>query len=233
MSSSAIAGCVSVYANAGGMTGLSQDTALLQALAKWAATTPAGLAKKAGVAVSTINRPYSSTATTRLSRATIEKLRMAFPDFPGWADLEPEASLMALDPDLVEIDEIDLRYGMGASYLDLPALPEKRVFSRAWLRSFTRSAPEQLFWAAGDGDSMEPTIRSGEIMLIDAAQKTMSMSEGIWAVAVGDVGMIKRLHVPGKGRVQLISDNGRIPAAEVAEDEVHIIGRVIAVVRRL
>lgn len=215
------------------MKGLSEDTALLQALARWADATPAALAKKAGVAVSTINRPYSSTATTRLSRATIDKLRIAFPEFPGWAELDGEASAVAVDPDVVEIDEIDLRYGMGASFLDVPAMPEKRVFSRAWLRGFTRSAPEQLFWAAGDGDSMEPTIRSGEVMLIDAAQKTMSMSEGIWAVAVGEVGMIKRLHVPGKGRVQLISDNGRIPPAEVAEEEVHIIGRVIAVVRRL
>lgn len=215
------------------MKGLSEDTALLQALARWAETTPAALAKKAGVAVSTINRPYSSTATTRLSRATIDKLRAAFPEFRGWAALDGEAVAVAADPDLVEIDEIDLRYGMGVSFLDVPASPKKRVFSRAWLRGFTRSAPEQLFWAAGDGDSMEPTIRSGEVMLIDAGQKTMSMSEGIWAVAVGDVGMIKRLHVPGKGRVQLISDNGRIPPAEVADDEVHIIGRVIAVVRRL
>lgn len=215
------------------MKGLSEDTALLQALARWADVTPAALAKKAGVAVSTINRPYSSTATTRLSRATIDKLRIAFPEFPGWAELDGEVSAVTVDPDVVEIDEIDLRYGMGASFLDVPAMPEKRVFSRAWLRGFTRSAPEQLFWAAGDGDSMEPTIRSGEVMLIDAAQKTMSMSEGIWAVAVGEVGMIKRLHVPGKGRVQLISDNGRIPPAEVAEEEVHIIGRVIAVVRRL
>jgi hypothetical protein len=215
------------------MKGLSEDTALLQALARWADTNPAALAKKAGVAVSTINRPYSSTATTRLSRATIDKLRLAFPEFPGWAALDGEVTAIAADPDVVEIDEIDLRYGMGASFLDVPPAPEKRVFSRAWLRGFTRSAPEQLFWAAGDGDSMEPTIRSGEVMLIDTAQKTMSISEGIWAVAIGDVGMIKRLHVPGKGRVQLISDNGRIPPAEVAEDEVHIVGRVIAVVRRL
>lgn len=80
---------------------------------------------------------------------------------------------------------------------------------------------------------MEPTIRSGEVMLIDASQKMMSMSESIWAVAVGEVGMIKRLHVPGKGRVLLISDNDRIPPAEIAEEELHIIGRVIAVVRRL
>lgn len=215
------------------MSGLQKDTALVHALADWARLTPAAMAKKAGVAVSTINRPFNSTATTRLGRLTLEKLQAAFPNFPGWADLEPDTSVTMLDPDLVEISEIDLRYGMGASYLDGPVTGEKRIFSRAWLRTFTRSAPEYLFWATGDGDSMEPTIRSGEVMLIDTAQKTMRVSEGIWAVAVGEIGMVKRIHVPGKGRIQLISDNGRIPPAEIAEDELHIIGRVVAVVRRL
>lgn len=139
-----------------------------------------------------------------------------------------------IDPDLVEIDQIDLRYGLGATYVDVPVEAQRRVFSRSWLRQFTHSTPEHLFWTAGDGDSMEPTIRSGEIVLIDAAQKTPRMSGGIWAVAMGEVGMIKRLHIPARNRLQLLSDNGREPPIEpVPDDELQIIGRVVAVVRRL
>lgn len=137
------------------------------------------------------------------------------------------------DSDLVAIEQIDLRYGMGATYLDVPVEAEKRVFSRTWLRNFTQAPPDKLFWATGEGDSMEPTIRSGETILIDMSQHTVRTSGSIWAVALGETGMIRRLHVPAKGRLQLLSDNAHIPPTDVADDELHIIGRVIAVVRRL
>lgn len=136
-------------------------------------------------------------------------------------------------PDLVEIDEIDLRYGLGATFVDGPVEAEKRVFSRSWLRLFTRARPESLFWTIGDGDSMEPTIRSGEIVLIDRSQDTIHMAEGIWAVTLGDFGMIKRVHSPDGQRIELRSDNQLIPPIAVAQDELHVIGRVVAVVRRL
>lgn len=137
------------------------------------------------------------------------------------------------DPDLVRIEEIDLRYGLGATYLDVPVASEVRHFSRSWLRQFTTAAPDKLFWTAGDGDSMEPTIRSGELILIDRSQTTPRMGDGIWAVAYGDVGMIKRLRPLPDGRVEILSDNTIIPPVIAADGELHIIGRVIAVVRRL
>lgn len=138
------------------------------------------------------------------------------------------------DPDAVEIDQIDLRYGLGATYVDGPVESEKRVFSRSWLGQFTRSPPEQLFWALAEGGSMAGTIMSGETVLIDRSQKIPRVTGGVWALTIGGLGMIKRLHVPGKGRVQWLSDSGLEPPIEPAEDdEQMIIGRVIAVMRRL
>lgn len=135
--------------------------------------------------------------------------------------------------DLVEIDQIDLRYGMGATYADSHVEVEKRQFSREWLRSFTRASPTHLTWALGDGDSMEPTIRSGEVILIDRSQDTPLMGDGIWACAIGEIGMIKRLrHLPG-GTVELHSDNPHVPPQLTADGELHVVGRVIAVVRKL
>lgn len=137
------------------------------------------------------------------------------------------------DEDLVEVTEIDLKYGLGATYLDNAVSAEKRRFSKEWLRNFTNAPPTSLFWATGDGDSMEPTIRSGEVILIDSSQRTPRMSEGIWAVAVGDFGMVKRIHYAGSERLELLSDNALIPPITVGEGELHVIGRVVAVVRRL
>lgn len=137
------------------------------------------------------------------------------------------------DPDLVEIAQVDIRYGLGGSFLDLTENAEPRLFSRAWLREFTKASPEHLFWAIGDGDSMEPTIRSGEVILIDRSQDTPRLGDGIWAVAIGEIGMVKRLHFPGQGKVELISDNALVPPIHPGEDELQIIGRVVAVVRKL
>lgn len=137
------------------------------------------------------------------------------------------------DPDLIEVPQIDLRYGLGGTYIDGPVVEEKRVFSRKLLRHLTSAAPENLFWALGDGDSMEPTIRSGELILIDRSQMTPRSGDGIWAFAFGDIGMVKRLRPMPDGTVEIHSDNPMVRPATASDSEIHVVGRVAAVVRRL
>lgn len=149
------------------------------------------------------------------------------------ARLPFRAAVPERDPDLVEIAEIDLRYGLGGTYVDGPVVESKRAFSRSLLRHFTHAAPEHLFWTLGDGDSMEPTIRSGELILIDRSQLSPRMGDGIWAFAWGDVGMIKRLRPMPDGTVEIHSDNQLVRPAVAADGELHVIGRVVAVVRKL
>jgi hypothetical protein len=227
------------------MEGLEQDAALIRDLVRYSGKTSAEVARAARLASSTINRHFNGTAQTRLSLSTMEKLRAAYPGFPGWPkpvsnekrlpfnhNLPPSPSWTA-ESDTVELEQIDLRYGMGGTFADGPVEVERRPFSREWLRSITTTAPRHLFWAIGDGDSMEPTIRSGEIILIDRSQDTPRMDDGIWAVTHGEIGMIKRLrHLPD-GTVELHSDNQFVRPQTAVDGELHIIGRVIAVVRRL
>ncbi|MFD2578782.1 hypothetical protein ACFSTD_09705 [Novosphingobium colocasiae] len=41
-------------------------------------------------------------------------------------------------PETVELQEFDVSYGLGASYIhDTAVTGRKRVFSRAWIRQFT------------------------------------------------------------------------------------------------
>ena len=80
---------------------------------------------------------------------------------------------------------------------------------------------------------MEPTIRSGELIVIDRSQDNLRFGDGIWAVAWGDIGMIKRLRPLPDGTVEIHSDNPQVRPGLASDGELHIIGRVIAVVRRL
>lgn len=227
------------------MAGLEQDMALVRALILHSGVTAAEVAKKAGVDPKTLQRPASGAATTRLSQRTLEKLQEAYPDFPGWLKTGASETRQPYRPqepvplfgdpslDLVPVREIDLSYGMGATYLDVPVTEEVHHFPRAWLRRYTRSAPDKLFFAQGIGDSMEPTLHDSDLLLIDTDQKTLNSADRIWVVTYADCGMIKRLRpVPGGG-VEVMSDKKEVPPFTAYDGELEIIGRVVAVQRKL
>lgn len=205
----------------------------------------AQLAEASGVGQSTIARleagdtrePRSAFAVAKALGCTVEYLFGEVENTDESGPRSPPTSSRKKaetnDQDLVELDEIDLRYGLGGTFIDSPVVMEKRQFSRAWLRNVTRTSPEHLFWAVGDGDSMEPTIRSGEIVLIDKSRISPQVGDGIWAMAWGDIGMIKRLRPRPDGSVEILSDNQLVPPAIAVDGELHVIGKVIAVVRRL
>ncbi len=217
------------------MTGLEQDSVLIRALIDWAGLSAAQVARKAKVDPKTIERPASGKAVARLSTSTIEKLHDAFPKFPGWtrAGAAALATFDDPDPDLVPVREIDLSYGMGATYLDVPITEEVHHFPRAWLRRYTRSAPDKLFFAQGIGDSMEPTLHDSDLLLIDTDQRQLTSADRIWVLTYADCGMIKRLRpVPGGG-VEVWSDKKEVSPFTAFDGEIEIIGRVVAVQRKL
>lgn len=222
------------------MNGLEQDRALLQDLAAWASLSPSRLAAEAGLADTTITRSIKGTATTRLSQPTIDKLRTRFPDFPGWLKSYTSEGRTAFrgaeperNPDMVEIAEIDPHFGMGSVFMDEHAVPNLRSFSRSWIRQFTDAPPDELYWAKPRGNSMAPTINDGEPVLIDRRQQTPRDADLIWAFAWGDIGAIKRLRPMPDGSIKILSDNPAVPPDVAYDGEVHIFGRVVAVVKRL
>jgi phage repressor protein C with HTH and peptisase S24 domain len=227
------------------MAGLEQDMALVRALILHAGVTAAEVAKKAGVDPKTLQRPASGAATTRISLRTLEKLQAAYPEFPGWPSYrasearlpyrpqEPIPAFGAAQSDLVPVREIDLSYGMGATYLDVPITEEVHHFPRAWLRRYTRSSPDKLFFAQGIGDSMEPTLHDSDLLLIDTDQRQLTSADRIWVLTYADCGMIKRLRpVPGGG-VEVWSDKKEVSPFTAYDGEIEIIGRVVAVQRKL
>jgi phage repressor protein C with HTH and peptisase S24 domain len=138
------------------------------------------------------------------------------------------------DPDLVEIDMIDLSYGMGQSFIDSDHVEVERVrFSHSWLRQFTNSAPHFLASTRGIGDSMMPTIHDRDVVIIDKSQTRLenNMGDKIWAVTYAGMGMIKRLRALPDGTVKLSSDNQLIRDELATDGDLFIVGRVIAVVR--
>lgn len=134
---------------------------------------------------------------------------------------------------VVKVREIDLTLGMGATYLDVPVTTQERLFSREWLRQYTHANPDRLYFAQGIGDSMFPTLLDSDLLLIDTSQDTLKLNDKIWAIAYGNTGAVKRLRSMPDGGVKILSDNPSIPDETAYDGELTVLGRVVAIVRKL
>jgi phage repressor protein C with HTH and peptisase S24 domain len=97
-------------------------------------------------------------------------------------------------------------------------------FAARWLRGQGLD-PSQLSAIAVTGDSMEPTLRDGDEILVDRSRR--SLSDGIHVVRTGDALLVKRLDTGRPGAIALISDNPAYRAIELPTGEVEVIGRVV------
>lgn len=136
------------------------------------------------------------------------------------------------DLDLVEVQEIDLAYGLGGTFSEDAVEVRMMQFPRAWIEQITRTPAAQLTFARGRGDSMMPTITDGDMVLIDRSQRSVREQDAIWAMTVGEIAMIKRIRSRGE-RVLILSDNDRIPADDVFHEELNVVGRVIFIGRKV
>jgi hypothetical protein len=80
------------------------------------------------------------------------------------------------------------------------------------------------------GDSMEPTLRAGDRLLVDTSDKQPS-GDRIFAIRdqLGEI-VVKRLRLVGHDpiRIQIVSDNPTVDNIEEAFELVPIVGRVVA-----
>ncbi|MBX9661907.1 LexA family transcriptional regulator [Novosphingobium sp.] len=183
-------------------------------------------AMRAGVIANRLQRPEQLG-----SGAGIEDKRLGFRGFPSEETFDPAAQAAELG--MVAVRELNLAFGMGATFLDVPVTEQVRYFPREWLRQFTKAAPEHLAWVQGVGDSMAPTLLDSDTLLLDLSKKSLSMSDQIWALAYCGLGMVKRLRPTPDGGLRLLSDNPAVPEETSHDGEVQLIGRVVAFTRKL
>ncbi|PTR05190.1 MULTISPECIES: S24 family peptidase [unclassified Novosphingobium] len=146
----------------------------------------------------------------------------------------PLAAVAVPNADMVEIAEFNLAYGLGGTYIhDAPVQQVLRPFSRAWVRQFTQSPIEQLFWATSSGTSMMPAILDSDILLIDTGQQTPRMWDHVWAIEMHGLGMIKALRPGKEGAMRILSLNPDYPEEVAYDGEMNVIGRVVAIVRKI
>lgn len=134
----------------------------------------------------------------------------------------------------VEVVSLDLSLSMGPGTLIEEFVEEEPVkFDVGLLRAITRAPFRNLRLVKGYGDSMDPTLKTNDRVLIDTTEKSLSRVHGVyWIDHLGAHG-IKRLRPYGDGRILVMSDNPAVSDYDVSADEMRIHGRALWFMRDL
>lgn len=147
---------------------------------------------------------------------------------------QPDDPKLLAVPNLAAIPQLDIAYSMGGGAINEFVEPVGQwYFTKDMLRPLMKGGIEQLFVVRASGDSMIPTMINGDLCIVDRAQDDIDQQDRIWAVAYGDLGMIKRVRKLPNAGYQLNSDNAAVSPIEAHDGEMHVIGRVIWIGRAM
>lgn len=133
-------------------------------------------------------------------------------------------------------EEVEASAGHGALPPEVQTIQVLK-FSEEWIRHELRAAPSDLYLISVDGDSMEPTLRAGDVILIDH-RVTPPNREGVYIMRMDGALLVKRLQFRPGGVIDVISDNEAyspftIKLSDMAVQDFAILGKVVWSGRRM
>lgn len=149
---------------------------------------------------------------------------------PMWLETgrgEPRLGSSSDDSEYVEIPKVIARLSAGGgSFESNSEIENYYSFRKEWINA--KGNPRDMVLMQVVGNSMEPEIREGDMVLIDQSKSDV-LSGGIYAVGVEETVMVKRLErLPGT--LVLHSDNTDYSPVRLAGDELlnlRVIGKVL------
>ena len=143
-----------------------------------------------------------------------------------------EFSRPGLVGDEVWIAHYDVRGALGGGEIahDFPEMLQDVRVSPSKLRAMGVEFKEHfhLKMITGWGQSMTPTIKHGDPLLVDVSIKEF-VGDGIYFFSYQGFQYIKRLQMKGKDKFKMLSDNRKHKAEDIFLDETYIQARVLLV----
>lgn len=138
-----------------------------------------------------------------------------------------------IDKDFVLIPMVSkISATKGLAPLEDSEVEMKLAFRLDWIRRKGNHTKMSLIRV--EGDSMEPTLYSGDIVLVDGNRNYIDLHGGIYAILVEDSIMIKRIQLLfTEKKLKIISDNPKYEPLIVSPDVIHIIGKIIWIGREI
>lgn len=134
--------------------------------------------------------------------------------------------------DEIRIAHYDVRGAMGSGKLvrEYPEMLRDVTVSQEHLRELgvKYKDPAHLKMITGDGESMAPTIRHLDPLIVDASIREFT-GDGIYAFTWQGLFYIKRLQMRGPDHFRMLSDNTLHLPEDIRVDETYIQARVLLV----
>lgn len=139
-------------------------------------------------------------------------------------------------PGYVWVPTLSIKPGMGGGgFEDVEVIGNPDLLPEHLIRGELRGTPSDFALMDVEGPSMQPTLESGDRVLIDRRRMNVQQP-GIFVVHDG-LGWVAKWveHIPGSDppRVRIFSENARFGPYERTLEEAHIIGRVVWFARRI
>lgn len=124
--------------------------------------------------------------------------------------------------------------GPGAEMPLTTEIKDRLLFRMEWIRSVTRASIEEVAALSVMGDSMEPTLKHGDTVLVDLTQNNPARDD-IYVIRRDGLLVVKRLKKSFKTKtLTIISDNPKYGSEEgVDPADVLVVGRVFWMGRRI
>lgn len=165
-------------------------------------------------------------------KSTVEKIAAALKVSPDFlmAEAVKESSLFRQAK--IPIYEAEASAGRGCVN-ETEAVENYLMIDRDIIRGELQCNPDNLAIIRVRGDSMTPTIKTGEMVVIDKTVKTV-ISDGLYIMRLhDDVLVVKRVQALPGGKLNIISDNKAYPSYQVDLSEYNdlaVCGRVMAII---
>lgn len=137
----------------------------------------------------------------------------AQPDFPA--------------DDFVFIRQVNGKISAGVGLMPDNSADLQCAFRKDYIKR-KGGKPDNMSLIKVAGDSMEPTLLDGDLVLINHSRNTVAPQGGIYAISIGSEIMIKRIQLLfPENRLRILSDNPHYEPIEADPGQVKINGKVI------
>ena len=125
----------------------------------------------------------------------------------------------------------DLKAAAGdGSIIDDDNIKDYIAFTKEWLSKNIPASFNNLIILIAKGDSMDPTIKDGDLLIVDTTIKDSIKNDGIYIIRMDDYLVVKRLQRLHESKLAIMSDNPRYKSYEIDLNEdanTGIVGQVV------